>query len=53
MAHPASSRSPAPGTRFERGKLAEHEPVPEATEAADDTLFSRPPPRMSPSTNAA
>ena len=37
MAHPASSRSPAPGTRFERGKLAEHDPIPEATQAADDT----------------
>jgi hypothetical protein len=32
------------GARFEYGKLVERDPVLEATQAADDTLFSRPPP---------
>jgi hypothetical protein len=35
-AHPTSSRSPAP-RRFECGKPAERDPVPEATQADDDT----------------
>jgi len=37
------------GARFERGKLAERDPALQATQAADDTSVSRPPPRNNPS----
>ena len=38
------------GARFECGKLVEREPVLEATQAPTTPLFSRPPPRINPST---